>query len=363
MKKIIVVTFVLSFFQAFASDELRPERDPFQVLKDTFDAKIPKGKCLIEGTIYDNYSGKKLGNVSVLSGSKTVVSDKMGYFRVTQSTSITHLKFSKSGYTACYLEDYTFKDQHRIVIRVYIKNASEPIHYEVKKPVIYCYSDKDVDFEFSLLPKGKLFFSYPPVFEHELMANNTSKKSYEWSISLKNNILTDLRSDSIYPYLFWESVQNDVHYKVQTHQSWLNQYLVSTTHYQGTVIAKNELLNYLDTTLTKIGLNSSEKTDFMTFWAPQMMKKDYYLIQFLQDEECEQFATYTIAPNPTKVNRLYMLYAGFDKLPNIVWKTQNLKKMDRKGFYLVDWGGVEVPIVEFNRGGFYDEPINEIIKN
>lgn len=322
MKNIFVILFSAPFFFSLAGDEIdevRPYLAPYAVISDTFDAKVPKGKCLIEGTIYDFSSGEKLQNVSVMYGSKVKSSDKMGYFRVVPTVSVTHLKFSKMSYKESFMEEYAFKSQHRIIVRIYMKSELEEIHYEVKKPVIYCYSNREMHFDFSLKAKGDLLFNYPAF-----------SSDGNWKMHLKENLLYDAHGNKTYPYLFWESRQQNLNFK-QTEEGKMF----------GDCVQKKEMVNYLDSVLNVLGFNSREKTDFITFWAPQMQQFNYYAVQFLVNEECEQFAAYEIHPGPDAVNRVYMLFSGQNSYLEQKEK-QILKPMKREGFYIVDWGGIDL---------------------
>lgn len=336
------------FFSQFlvAYSELEPFRPQYEVVSDVKDSYITNGRCILEISVRDRNSNMELENVTIISGKKKHKTNSIGFVKFSQSIAVKHLEFQLENYATGYVEGYEFKSKHRIKINVYLVNQLEEIHYNVKKPVIYCYSDKDLSFKFDLKPKGDLLFNYPKldIGLHMINPSGQTQKTYSWTMSLKNNRL--FANDSLeYPYLFWEAKQTGIQYKTFTTQSYLNQYLVMNEGYEGVIIRKDEVVNYLDSILTYVGLNATEKTDFITFWAPQMMKQNFYLIQFLQDDSCEQFASYQIEPKPAKVNRLYMLFSGFESHPNCPLKAQDLKKLDRNGFYMVDWGGVEVPLL------------------
>ncbi|MES2587518.1 MAG: hypothetical protein V4622_00980 [Bacteroidota bacterium] len=346
MKNIALIAFLFLSLSSF-SKELRAN---YEIISDTKDVNIPKGKYIIQGTVYDYYTKEILNDVTIISGSKSMKNQLDGSFKIKNSIKITYLNFGKTFFRDTYLEDYKFLSQHRIKIKIFLIQEQEEQHFEVKKPVIYCYSDKDLSFYLYLKPRGELVFSYPKLIEHvSFPENKMGDKFHSWNMTLKNNVMSEVYSGNTYPYLFWESVQNDIKfffYRYGTDGAASVKNLPIPKAFPGEIVAKNDLLNFFDTTLTNLGLNSTEKTDFITFWLPQMQKKDLYLIQFLQDEECEQFATYQIEPKPTKVNRIYMLFSGLENNSNLQTRSQNLKKMERNGFYIVDWGGVEVPIKE-----------------
>jgi hypothetical protein len=240
------------------------------------------------------------------------------------------LKFVLMDYNPSYLENYTLKNKHRIKLRIFMTQTKEETEFKVKKPVIYCYSDQNTNFDFQLIQKGVLTFAYP-----SLNSNQT------WQMKLENNVLSDQNSQQNYPYLFWESQQKNIHFELSSIKQ-------NKDEIGGSIISKAEIVSYLDSTLTALGFNFNEKTDFITFWAPQMQKEHYYLIQFIQNNQCDQFAKYKINPSPNHLNRIYMLFAGNNQ-PDFPFEVspQILKPLERNGFYIVDWGGIEIDLSNY----------------
>ncbi len=348
MKKLIyLISFLFSF--NLSAKEVKPELKNFEIISDELSKFISKNKFVVEGTVYDFYSREILADVDIFDGDKTKKSNKNGTFKIKTNIKNRHLVFSKLNYKETYFEDYEFKGKHHIQVKIYLIQSQhiEEQQFQVKKPVIYFYSHEDKEINFNFTPRGKLIFSYPKAEStNELSANATKliaqKNTYSWKVSIKNNQLTNLVDQKKYPYLFWESEQNNVQFK-STINPPSKRDIPGIFTYDGEFVSSENVLEFLDSTLTKLGFNATEKTDFITFWAPQMQEKPYYFIQFLQDEECDQFATYDINPKPNKVNRFYLLYAGVEKInPEIKTKKQHLDPLIRKNFYLVDWGGVEL---------------------
>jgi hypothetical protein len=194
-----------------------------------------------------------------------------------------------------------------------------------EKPVIYCYSEKPIHFDLKLNTVGQLAFAYPPLNAHRT-----------WNMHLENNALTDTQSHQKYPYLFWESEQDNVHFKAKnSHQN--------SNELNAFIVSKSTIVKFLDSTLTAVGFNSQEKTDFITYWGPRMQASNFYLIQFLQNNACETISTYEINPTPAHLNRFYMLFmeSETNNFPYIT-TPQQLKPFKRNGFYMVDWGGIEL---------------------
>lgn len=316
--------------------ELEPFRPYFEVLSVKKDKKISNSKCLIQGEFYDYRSGEKIGDITVeRGGDKILLPD--GSFAILMKLNRPSLKMHKAGYNTLVFDKFELKGGHRMKLKFFLEREllDEEPRFEVKKPVIYAYSNKDLNFELTVKAKGYLNFVYPPMLPNG-----------QWSLQIKENQLYDFATDLTYPYLFWESLQYQAHYQTASANDYKDVISYQDV-YRGDIVARTDLLTYLDTSLTEIGFSDREKIDFITFWVPQMKQYDYFLVQFLFDEECEQFATYEIKPAPDHLNRVYMLYSGYENnRPYIKNVSRPLKKMTRKGFYLVDWGGVNIQIEE-----------------
>jgi hypothetical protein len=336
MIKILTSLLLASALNFTFGKELEPFRPYFEVLSVKKDKKVSRSKCLIEGQFYDYRTGEKIGDITVERGNEQVLLTD-GSFAILMKLSKPSLKMYKTSYNTLVFDKFELKGGHRMKLKFYLEREliDEEPRFEVKKPVIYCYSDKDLNFELSVKAKGSLSFVYPPMLPNE-----------KWSLQIKENQLYDFTTDLAYPYLFWESQQYEAHYQTASVNDYKGDVISYQDVYWGDIVARTDLLTYLDTSLTEIGFSDREKIDFITFWVPQMKQYDYCLVQFLFDKECEQFATYDITPKPDKVNRVYMLYSGFEQAPYIRNIPKPLKKMERKGFYLVDWGGVNIQIEE-----------------
>lgn len=334
MKTITLLGLIILSSSCFGLEKIQ-YRLSYEIIADKYDAKIPNGKYLIEGTIYDykfndNQVRDKLSKVIVNAGNKTTRSDSKGYFKMTNQLKDSVLKFALMDYKSSYVESYPLKNKHRIKLRIFMTQTKQETEFMVKKPVIYCYSDQNTKFDFQLIPQGELTFAYPSL-------NSTQT----WQMKLDNNVLSDQNSQENFPYLFWESRQRDIQFDIARIKQDKNEIY-------GDIVSKANVVSYLDSTLTILGFNFKEKTDFITFWAPQMQKENYYLIQFIQNGQCDKFANYKINPTPNHLNRIYMLFAGnneqnfqFEVVP------QQLEPMKRNGFYFVDWGGIEITLTNY----------------
>jgi hypothetical protein len=197
------------------------------------------------------------------------------------------------------------------IISLHFKNQDEI--RPVKKPVIYLYPESDTELSVQLKTKGDLTFSYP---DYSKGWNGTAHS--DGSIDIKG---------THYPYLFWESEQ-----RFNTFDQELG----------GFVINKKNVVESLEKYLTELGFNDKEKTDFITYWGPQLRQHEEVMIQFVLNDACDEFATLEINPKPKHLNRVYMIWSTTDNLKPQLSKQQVLKKLNRDGFDVLEWGGIEL---------------------
>jgi len=196
-------------------------------------------------------------------------------------------------------------------ISLHFKAKNDP--RPVKKPVIYLYPESDTELSVQLKTKGNLTFSYPDY-------------SKGWKGMAHPDGSIDINGTH-YPYLFWESEQ-----RFNTVDQELG----------GFVINRKNVVESLEKYLTELGFNDKEKTDFITFWGPQLQQHEEVMIQFVLNDACDEFATLEIEPKPAHLNRVYMIWSTTNDLKPIFPKQQLLKKLERDGFDVLEWGGIEL---------------------
>jgi len=137
--------------------------------------------------------------------------------------------------------------------------------------------------------------------------------------------------------LFWESKKLEP-----------IRFLEGNNFIYGVVLKREDVLTYLDSVLNFMNFNSKEKTDFITYWGPRLVQKDYSFVQFQIQDDCNQFAKYEIYPTPDNLNRLFILFYCFDNKQEFhanltkEIKKQEFKSFSRSGFNLLEWGGIEI---------------------
>lgn len=130
-----------------------------------------------------------------------------------------------------------------------------------------------------------------------------------------------------YPYLYWSGNILSENYP-QISGGW--------------VVAQSELKSFFENKLTEVGLNSQERSDFVSYWLPEMMIKNspYYRVSFFQTQELNAMFPMTVAPAPNTIFRLFLDYTPLTEKPQILPIPQVLNRLVRNGFTLVEWGGL-----------------------
>ena len=195
----------------------------------------------------------------------------------------------------------------------------EPV-YIVFKPVIYLYDVEDL--ELSVKPGGTMTFTYP------VLEGN-------WHIEAdEKGTLTDLHSNKKYPYLFWEAEMRSLDFMSANKGNHYNYY----SH-----VNSSEIVDFLEFELESAGLNSKERTDFITFWGPRIQQYETVDIQFLIDEDYERIGKLEHELEEFSQRRIYLLFRESNKSPintanvPVLWNS-----FDRSGSTLVEWGGTDL---------------------
>jgi hypothetical protein len=130
-----------------------------------------------------------------------------------------------------------------------------------------------------------------------------------------------------YPYLYWEGQA-------------ANSYPIPTG---GWVVPQNQISDFLNRKLTEIGLTDKEKNDMMSYWVPQLIQKNtpYYRISFFQTDQMDQFIPMQVFPKPDTVIRVFLDWSALAAIPAVQPQPEVLQHIDRKGFTLVEWGGLK----------------------
>lgn len=134
----------------------------------------------------------------------------------------------------------------------------------------------------------------------------------------------------VYPYLYWAGNVASHNYPNVT---------------QGWIVSHDSVGAFLEKKLTTMGLNSQEQKDFLEYWVPELQSKNaaYYRISFLQTQELNQLFPMAVTPRPDTTFRIFLDYAPLSEKPTQEPQPQQLNTLIRRGFTLVEWGGLKRP--------------------
>jgi hypothetical protein len=318
MKKCLIL---FLFFSSLVSKAEYIMRDYYVVVSDVYDANIKPGTCLLTGKIIDvNDNNIVGGTISNFDRSRSTLSNADGSYSLILSTLDTSLFFYHENYGEVVIWKYNFQSQHRVEINfVSMEYSDIPVLQE--KPVIYLYSDNEMNVDLTL-HHSKLTFTYP---------------DYQQGWHVKTNAqggITNHADGKTFPYLFWEGETENFRYKTFNGLT------------AGTIINTDSTIAFLENSLTSLGLNAIEQTDFITYWGPRLIQSPFAFIQFLIDEEVDQtIAELSANPTPQNQRRVYMLFTPLDK-PQVPFEfiAQEFTSFSRKGLTVVEWGGSQLSL-------------------
>lgn len=108
---------------------------------------------------------------------------------------------------------------------------------------------------------------------------------------------------------------------------------------EGHVVSRQNVRGAIDHDLTALGLNERERTDFLEFWMPHMPDAPYIRLSWLTTSEMNQLAPLAVSPQPDTIIRVFLDFSGQESAKTQL-KPQTLLSIPRKGFTLVEWGGL-----------------------
>ena len=207
------------------------------------------------------------------------------------------------------------------------------------KPVVYLYPEKStvVHLSFSspvtlntqipMYQNGWLVNASPDGMLVDLQPQYTNCAKIDSAKFGSEYASTACKSNS-YPYIYWsgKSVENSY---PAVEGGW--------------IVEKGNLLTFMQNTLREIGLTDKESKDMTSYWVPKMSEKDapYYRVSFLQTQDMNEFIPMNVSPQPDSVLRVFLDWKALSSKPTVNPEPQQLKKFNRNGFTLVEWGGLQ----------------------
>lgn len=180
------------------------------------------------------------------------------------------------------------------------------------KPIIYLYPEQEQLVEVKLLKEQNITVSYP-------------KYNNSWQVIAKpNGDLKDIKTNRNLYGLYYEAKNNESKINLE----------------EGFCVKKENIVSFLEEKLSILGLNEREANEFIIYWLPRLEKNEYNYIRFASISEINKIMPLEVSPQPDTIIRILMEFKGLNK--EIKVKEQELSKVNRNGFVLVEWGGTEL---------------------
>lgn len=219
----------------------------------------------------------------------------------------------------------------------------------IKKPAIYLYADN-----LPTMVKVRL--------DYFVLTKNTVPQKYlnTWKvIAHKDGHLTDLQPEKTncstlpttfgfeyaqtacrannYPYIYWDGDK----FTKKVPKKLL-----------GWSVKKENIENFLNEKADELAMNKNEKTEFVRYWSDVISNYPAtdFRIYFLQNEEVDNWIKLDVTPKPDSWNRIEVVFTPIQ--PNTKSTPYTLKKIQRKGLTMVEWGGIIVD-EDFNKKQSY----------
>lgn len=321
MKAILILG--LLFFANYAKSAQEELALPeFQLISSEADPSLEKGQSRITFTVHSDEGIAENAEIkwSIDSENRQAKLNKSNQFIALISSGEHKFQFYLNyKHAEIYTQSVNFVGGMHYHYKLNFSYA--PVRIQCEKPVIYLYPETEQEVEVKLIPKGELFFTYPQI------ADNT------WTVTANSDGSLQHGDESL-RYLFWESLNK------APEVDWSGSF----------VITKDDVTQFLSEKLKQIGLTSEERADMITYWGPRMMQHSACMVQFRFNESCNDFAELDISPKPDNINRVYILFKGVENIADVlVFKPPFIQKLDRTGFDVLEWGGMEF-ISEANPG-------------
>ena len=316
MKNIAIILFVFTSLLVKADEKGLYPVPYYKIVSHKPVADVPDGFCRIKGRVYKDQLPFKNGIISNLNGTFLCSPDSLGYYSMVIPITENLIYYYFPGTSEIVLANFEFKNQHELELDFYtVKNEQIMV---VDKPVIYLYSTQPTNVNLSIDFKGDLTFMYP-------------RYDNGWQVNVSKKGIQNQADQKIYPYLFWEGILSELGF------------VTTSTGMEGYFIQTDSTISFLENTLTQLGLNQTEMTDFITFWDHKLKNIDTQPSNFWWMKLTRMKLQELMSILPQIPCRIYLLFQGSEiELKQNFLTAPVLKPFDRKGFTLVEWGGSEI---------------------
>lgn len=273
----------------------------------------------ITGTVTD-CEGKPLKGtlVSYKAENKSVVVDSLGNYLIAVRDTNAILSFSYIGYKTKEVKvggktkiDVSFGISE-ILIETGIKEGAKPVY--TRKPVIYLYPAAETEVSVRVDYDGRFLFTYPEYGDG-------------WRVTaFPDGRLINKADGREYSYLFWDGLK-------KYPEEWRN-------FQTGSVVHRDSTVAFLQRILPELGLHPREYNEFIVYWTPYLMRNEWNFIHFRCGEDYDAVSVNRVTPQPETSIRVFMEFKGVPAYFDV--EPQKTYAPERKGFTLVEWGGMEL---------------------
>lgn len=190
---------------------------------------------------------------------------------------------------------------------VYVRNSFAP-QYGCGKPVIYLYPTQTTTLSVRVGAEVTVSDPHYPVGGwREVTAEPSGRLTYQ---------------GKQYGSLFWEGTGYGSYPGITG----------------GVVVARSEAAKVIEKQLSQQGLNRQEISDFMEYWTDKIPNRPYVRLTWLTRQQIDTLAPLYLSEQPDTTIRVFLDMAGLEA--PIFLAPQTLTAPDRRGFTVVEWGGL-----------------------
>jgi hypothetical protein len=202
------------------------------------------------------------------------------------------------------------------------------------KPVILLYPNQNQPIECSIKVNLKpTTWNFSAIYPQD-GSSLTMTDSFQWNVTAHPDGTLTYPNGKEYSYLFWEAETlsdcrlEKTPFRIDNNRSFC--------------VKGSNAADFLDEALKKMGLNTRERNDMVTYWLPQLEANQWSQIQFLSENEYKSAARLEITPKPDTMLRVFMLFKGVsEEMPSRI-KIEDIQTTERKGFTAIEWGAMNL---------------------
>lgn len=247
-----------------------------------------------------------LGKVNIYGGVWPILSDdyKISPFPIYKGQIAFYCLVEKNHYVASDIVDNL--DERTLVIYPPLPEDGYVAKY--CKPVIYLYPEEEMELTIKFLNKDNLLTTYP-------------KYNNEWNVIVKEDgTIYDESGRSYYALFFDEKSTNSCEFN------------------EGFYVTKDNAIEFLEEKLDILGFTEREANEFIMFWLPILEQNEQSIVYFEQTLERNENCPLYFSTTPDSMLRVTIHIKKVDGYVDI--NEQQLYSFERKGFCVVEWGGV-----------------------